>query len=117
MAITKQIRKENVQGLIQAVSTGQSATNARMTVRELPLPKGIKEEGELLYRQYFMLYGMSPELRDHLKQVLKWTDKQVTTHMRYMTKQWRHRRDEHKRSIGLPIEEVLQARDLGTQGN
>ena len=50
-----------------------------------------------------MLNGMSPELRDHLKQALNWTDKQVTTHMRYMTKQWRCRRDEYKRSLGFPI--------------
>ena len=46
---------------------------------------------------------MSPELREHLKQVLNWTDKQVTTHMKYMTKQWRWRKDDYKRSIGFPI--------------
>ena len=68
------------------MNTGQPTTNARVTVQELPLPKDIKEEAELLYRQYYMLYGMSPELREHLKQVLSWTDKQVTTHVRYMTK-------------------------------
>ena len=79
------------------------AMNACTTVQNLPLPTGIKEEGDFLYRQYFMLYGMSPELREHLKQVLRWTDKQITAHMRYMTKQWRHRTDEYKRSIGFPI--------------
>ena len=72
-------------------------------VQGLPLPGGIKEEGELLYRQYFMLYGMSPELRERLKQVLNWTDKQVTTHMKFMTKQWRKRKEDYKRSIGFPI--------------
>ena len=46
---------------------------------------------------------MSPELRGHLKQTLNWTDKQVTTHMKYMTKQWRRRKDDYKRSIGFPI--------------
>ena len=63
MAQTKQVRRKNVQNITQA-------TNTRTTVQSLPLPNGIKEEGELLYRQYFMLYGMSPELREHLKQVL-----------------------------------------------
>ena len=50
-----------------------------------------------------MLYGMSPELRERLKQVLNWNDKQVTTHMEYMTKQWRWHKDDYKRSIGFPI--------------
>ena len=56
-----------------------------------------------MYCQYFMLHGMSPELREHLKQTLNWTDKQITTHMKYMTKQVRCQRDEYKRSIGFPI--------------
>ena len=63
-------------------------TNPRVAVQNLPIPNGIKEEGELLYRQYLMLYGMSPELGEQLKQVLNWTDKQITIHMKYMTKQW-----------------------------
>ena len=96
MACTKQIQWKNVQGMGRV-------TNASTTVQSLPLPKGIKEEGELLYRQYFMLHGMSPELREHLKQALNWTDKQITAQMRYMTKQWRRRRDEFKRSMGFPI--------------
>ena len=96
MARTKQIRRKNAQGMTRV-------TNVSTTVQSLPLPNGIKEEGELLYRQYFMLHGMSPELREHLKQTLNWTDKQITTHMKYMTKQWRCRRDEYKRSIGFPI--------------
>ena len=96
MARTKQVRRKNVQSTTQV-------TNARVAVQNLPLPNGIKEEGELLYRQYFMLYGMSPELREQLKQVLNWTDKQITIHMKYMTKQWQCRRDEYKRSIGFPI--------------
>ena len=50
-----------------------------------------------------MFYGMSPELREHLKQTLNWTDKQVTAHMKYMTKQWRRCKDDYKRSIGFPI--------------
>ena len=96
MARTKQIRRKNAQGMTRV-------TNASTTVQNLPLPNGIKEEGEFLYRQYFMLHGMSPELREHLKQTLNWTDKQITTHMKYMTKQWRCCRDEYKRSIGFPI--------------
>ena len=96
MAHTKQIKRKHVQNIAQA-------TNANETVQNLPLPTGIKDEGELLYRQYFMLYGMSLELREHLKQVLNWRDKQVTVHMRHMTKQWRQRRDEYKRSIGFLI--------------
>ena len=96
MAPTKQIQWKNVQGMARV-------TNATTTVQSLPLPKGIREEGELLYRQYFMLHGMSLEFREHLKQVLNWTDKQVTSHMRYMTKQWRCRRDEYKQSMGFPI--------------
>ena len=79
------------------------ATNASTTVESLPLPNGIKEEGELLYRQYFVLHGMSPELRDHLKHVLNWTDKQITAHVKLMTRQWRRRRGEYKRSIGFLI--------------
>ena len=79
------------------------AINIGDTIQNLPLPTGIKEEGELLYCQYFMIHGMSPELREHLKQVLNWTDKQVTAHIKFMTKQWRHRRDEYKRSIGFQI--------------
>ena len=51
MAHTKQVKRKNVQGMMQT-------TNTRATVESLPLPNGIKEEGELLYRQYFMLYGM-----------------------------------------------------------
>ena len=82
MARTRQIQQKNVQGMARV-------TNASTTVQSLPLPKGIKEEGELLYRQYFMLHGMSQELGEHLKQALNWTDKQITAHMRYMTKQWR----------------------------
>ena len=82
MALTKQVQRKNVQSTTRA-------TNASTTIQSLPLPNGIKEEGELLYCQYFMLHGMSPELRDHLKQVLNWTDKQITAHMKYMTKQWR----------------------------
>ena len=66
MARTKQVNRKNVQNTAQA-------TNASMTVQSLPLPTGIKDAGEFLYRQYFM------------------------------TKQWRHRRDEYKRSIGFPI--------------
>ena len=81
MARTKQVRRKNVQSTTQV-------TNARMAAQNLSLPNGIKEEGELLYRQYFMFYGMSPELREQLKQVLNWTDKQITIHMKYMTKQW-----------------------------
>ena len=50
-----------------------------------------------------MLYGMSPELREQLKKVMNWTNKQIITHMKYMTRQWRRRRDEYKRSIGFPI--------------
>ena len=63
MAQTKQVQRKNIQNTTQA-------TNTRTMVQSLPLPNGVKEEGELLYRQYFMLYGMSPELREHLKQVL-----------------------------------------------
>ena len=96
MARTKQVQRKIAQNVTQA-------TNVRATVQSLPLSNGIKEEGELLYRQYFMFYGMSPELREHLKQVLNWTDKQITIHMKYMTKEWQCRRDEYKRSIGFPI--------------
>ena len=96
MARTKQVQRKNIQNVIRV-------TQADTTVQSLPLPSGIKEEGELLYRQYFMLYGMSPELREHLKQTLNWTDKQVTAHMKYMTKQWRRHKDDYKRSIGFPI--------------
>ena len=46
---------------------------------------------------------MSPELREHLKQALNWTDKQITAHMKYMTKQWRHRKAGYKRSMRFPI--------------
>ena len=96
MARTKQVQRKD---------TPKVAKTAHVDTRVqgLPLPGGVKEEGELLYRQYFMLYGMSPELRERLKQVLNWTDKQVTTHMKYMTKQWRRRKDDYKRSIGFPI--------------
>ena len=72
-----------------------------VTVRSLPLPKGIKDEGELLYCQNFMINGMSPELRDHLRQTIGWTEKQVTNHVKFMTKQWKRRRNEYKRAIGL----------------
>ena len=88
MARTKQVQRTNVQSTTRV-------TNASTTVQNLPLPNGIKEERELLYRQYFMLHGMSPELREHLKQVLDWTDKQITAHMKFMTKQWRCQRDEY----------------------
>ena len=59
MARTKQVQRRNVQSMARI-------TNASTTVQSLPLPNGIKEEGELLYREYFMLHGMSPELREHL---------------------------------------------------
>ena len=96
MARTKQVHRKDTP---KVVKSAQADTR----VQSLPLPGGVKEEGELLYRQYFMLYGMSPELRERLKQVLNWTDKQVTTHMKYMTKQWRRYKDDYKRSIGFPI--------------
>ena len=84
MARTKQMNRKNVQNTTQA-------TGASVTVQSLPLSTGIKDDGDSLYRQYFMIYGMSPELTRHLKQLLSWTDKQVTVHMRFMTKQWRYR--------------------------
>ena len=96
MARTKQVQRKKVQNVKRAI-------NINDTLQNLPLPTGVKEEGEFLYRQYFMIHGMSPELREHLKQVLNWTDKQVMAHMKFMTKQWRHRRDEYKRSIGFTI--------------
>ena len=96
MARTKQVQRKDTPRVAKA-------THADTRVQSLPLPYGVKEEGELLYRQYFMLYGMSPELRGRLKQTLNWTDKQVTAHMKYMTKQWRRRKDDYKRSIGFPI--------------
>ena len=96
MAHTKQVQRKNTQNVARV-------TQADVMVQSLPLPNGIKEEGELLYQQYFMLYGMSPELREHLEQTLNWTDKQVTAHMKYMTKQWRRCKDDYKRSIGFPI--------------
>ena len=96
MACTKQVQRKYTPKVVKA-------THADMRVQSLPLPDGVKKEGELLYQQYFMLYGMSPELRGCLKQVLNWTDKQVTAHMKYMTKQWRRRKDDYKRSIGFPV--------------
>ena len=53
MAHMKQFQRKDTQKVMKA-------THADMMVQSLPLPRGIKE-GELLYRQYFMLYGMSPE--------------------------------------------------------
>ena len=82
MARTKQVHQKKTPHVTRA-------NNASMTVQSLPLPNGTKEEGELLYRQYFVLHGMSPELREHLKHVLNWTDKQITAHVKFMTKQWR----------------------------
>ena len=96
MAHTKQAQRKDTPKVVKATHT-----NTR--VQSLPLPDRVKEEGELLYRQYFMLYGMSPELRGCLKQVLNLTDKQVTVHMKYMTKQWRQCKDDYKRSIGFPV--------------
>ena len=94
MARTKEVQRKNTQSMTRV-------THASTTVQSLPLPNEIKEEGELLYHQYFMLYAMLPELRVHLKQALNWTDKQITAHMKYMTKQWRHQKDEYKRSMGF----------------
>ena len=94
MACTKQVQRKNVQSMARV-------TNASTTGQSLPLPNGIKEKGELLYRQYFMLHGMSPGLREHLKQALNWMDKQITVHMKYMTKQWRRQRN--IKSMGFPI--------------
>ena len=96
MARTKQVQRKVTLKVAQAAQVDSR-------VQALPLPSGVREEGELLYRQYFMMYGMSPELRERLRQVLNWTDKQVTTHMKFMTKQWRKRKDDYKRSIGFPI--------------
>ena len=50
MAHTKQVQRKNTQSMTRV-------THASTTVQSLPLPNGIKEEGELLYQQYFMLYG------------------------------------------------------------
>ena len=55
MAQTKQVQRKNTQRMTRV-------THAGTTVQSLPLPNGIKQGGELLYCQYFMLYGMSPEL-------------------------------------------------------
>ena len=96
MARTKQVHRKSILNTTPAM-------NASTTVQGLPLPTGVKNEGEFLYRQYFMVYGMSPELRGHLKQSLDWTEKQVTAHMRFMTRQWRRERNEYKRSIEFPI--------------
>ena len=96
MACTKQVQRKVTLKVAKAAQVDSR-------VQALPLPSGVREEGELLYRQYFMMYGMSPELREQLRQVLNWTDKQVTTHMKFMTKQWRKHKDDYKRSIGFPI--------------
>ena len=96
MAHTKQVQRRNVQSMVRV-------TKASTMVQSLPLPNGIKEEGELLYCQYFMPFGMSLELREHLKQVLNCSYKQITAHMKYMKKQWRRQRDEYKRSMRFPI--------------
>ena len=56
MACTKQVQRKDTQKVTKV-------THADTMVQSLPLPNGVKEEGEILYRQYFMLYGMSPELR------------------------------------------------------
>ena len=79
MARTKQVQRKNTQNVARV-------TQVDAMVQSLPLTNGIKEEGELLYQQYFMLYGISPELREHLKQTLNWTDKQVTAHMKIYDK-------------------------------
>ena len=42
MARTKQVQRKNTQSIARI-------THANMTVQSLPLPNGIKEEGELLY--------------------------------------------------------------------
>ena len=42
MARTKQVQRKDVQSMT-------TVTNASTTVQSLPLPNGIKEEGELLY--------------------------------------------------------------------
>ena len=42
MAHTKQVQRKNTQNVARV-------TQADMTVQSLPLPNGIKEEGELLY--------------------------------------------------------------------
>ena len=60
MACTKQVQRKDTLKVAKA-------THADTRVQSLPLPDGVKEEGELLYRQYFMLYGMSPDLRECLK--------------------------------------------------
>ena len=96
MACTKQVQRKVTLKVAKAAQVDSR-------VQALPLPSGVREEGELLCHQYFMMYGMSPELRERLRQVLNWTDKQVTTHMKFMTKQWRKRKDDYKRSIGFPI--------------
>ena len=46
MACTKQVQRKDMQKVTKA-------THADMMVQSLPLPNGVKEEGELLYRAIF----------------------------------------------------------------
>ena len=48
MARIKQVQRKDTPKVVKAI-------HADTRVQSLPLPEGIKEEGELLYRQYFML--------------------------------------------------------------
>ena len=57
MARTKQVHRKDT-------SKVAKSAHAYTRVQSLPLSGGVKEEGELLYRQSFKLYGMSPELRE-----------------------------------------------------
>ena len=68
MARTKQVQRKTTPNVARV-------THTNATVQSLPLPNGIKEEGELLYQQYFILYGMSPELGEHIKQTLNWRNR------------------------------------------
>ena len=73
MARTKSVARKAPAGLPRAITPP--------SMDQITLPSGPMEEGNLLYRQYFIKFGMTEELRNRLRYTQGWSRKDITKHV------------------------------------
>ena len=73
MARTKSVARKAPAGLPRAITPP--------SMDQMTLPSGPMEEGNLLYRQYFIKFGMTEELRNRLRYTQGWSRKDITKHV------------------------------------
>ena len=73
MARTKSVARKTPAGLPRAILP--------TSMDQITLPSEPMEEGNLLYRQYFIKFGMTEELRNRLRYDIGWSRKDITKHV------------------------------------